>query len=395
MSTDFTNQNSFFNSTPMCFGVGMSKVTGDKLKERGCKKVVVIFDKGIESVGIPAKIIKFINDAGIETINYNGVLADPPSQIVDEAAEIAFAANVDGVVAIGGGSPIDAAKAVRVLLTNGGLLKVNRFMMDGEPQKSPTMPLIIIPTTAGTGSEATDGAMITHIDEEGKHWKKILECERSRQDISIIDPELAVGTPLGISMGCAFDVLSHAIESCMSTITSPVIQAISSQSIRLFVKSYKKIFDDLNDLNARSDMALACCLAGIAINQGYVNAGHAFGHALGSVFRTHHGLACGVFIPAVLEYYAEAMPDEILMIADIFGVKLDGNESQVDVAKKLGRKIADLSLEVGVDIRKVVPTKEECYKIIPAVLADYSWRLGRRPLDEEGCKWIIDRAYEY
>lgn len=392
----FNEQNPFMVSRLMFFGPGMSKITGDKLKSLGCKKVYVVFDKGIEKLGIPKRIVENINAAGVETVEYSGVVADPPSHIVDEAAEIGKRAGVDGVVALGGGSPIDTAKAVRVLLSNDGPLKVERYIFDNSPQVQPEMPLVIIPTTAGTGSEATEGAMISHIDEQGEHWKKILECTSNKtKDMSIIDPQLALGTPQSISMGCAFDTLTHAMESCMSKFTSPLIQANSKTAIRLFVNSCKKIYQNINDLDARTDMALACTLAGISINCGYVNCGHAFGHALGSVFGVHHGIACGVFAPAVLEFYAEAMPAEVTAIAEIFGIVPESGEEIKQLAERFARTLNAFAVEVGVDVKGIVATKEECYRIIPQVMADYSWHLGLRELDEEGGKWIIDRTYGY
>lgn len=392
----FRNQNPFSVSRSMYFADGIREIIGEKLKEQGCKKVYVVCDKGIENAGILKKVVDIINAAGIEAVTYNGVIADPPTHIVNEAAEIGKEAGVDGIVALGGGSPIDTAKAVRVLLSSEGPLKVERYIFENAQQARPEMPLIIVPTTAGTGSEATEGAMISYIDENGEHWKKILECASNRErDMSVIDPELTVGTPREISMGCAFDVLTHAMESSMSILTSPLIQANSMTAIRLFFKSCKNIYDDINDLQARNDMSLACTLAGISINRGYVNCGHAFGHALGSVFGVHHGIACGVFAPAVVEFYAEAIPNAVSSIAEIFGIVPEKGEEITSLSERFAQSLHSFSADVGVDLKQIVKTKEECFKIIPQVMADYSWRLGLKELDEQKCKWIIERVYQY
>lgn len=392
----YINQGPFYASRFFFFGAGTRQIIGEKLKEMDCKKAYVLYDKGVEGAGIPTKVIEHITAAGIKTVTFNGIVADPPSHIVDEAAKIGKEAGVDCIIALGGGSTIDASKAVRVLLSNEGPMNVNRYIFDEAPQVTPVMPMIILPTTSGTGSEATEGAMISHIDEHGEHWKKILECKPNKdKDMAIIDPELMIGTPREISMGCAFDVLTHAMESSMSVLTSPLIQMISENAIRLFVKSCKKIYDDINDLEARTDMALACALAGMSINCGYVNCGHAFGHGLGSVFGVPHGLACGVFAPATIEFYAEVMPDQVTKIAELFGVIRKDGEAIVPFAHRFAKALHAFSAEVGVDLKNIIPEKEECYKIIPQVMADYSWRLGLRELDEGGAKWIIDRTYEY
>ena len=392
----YENQNPFYTARRFFFGAGIRKIVGEKLKESGVKRVLLIYDKGVESVGIPDKIIAPIKAAGIETVSYNGVLADPPSSVVNEAAKFGKDAKVDAIIGLGGGSSIDTSKATRVLLSSKGPLDVNRYIFDSAPQTKPVMPIMIIPTTAGTGSEATEGAMISHIDENGVHWKKLLECLSNPEiDSAVVDPELALGTPKHISMNCAFDVLAHASETTMTILTSPIMQAIAESAIRLFVQNCRKVYDDINDLDARIGMALSCNLTGFAMQRSYVNAGHAFGHALGSVFNVPHGLACGVFGPAVIEYYANAAPEQIARIGAIFGVVREPSENNEIYTARFARTLHKFASDVGVDLKNIVADREECYKIIPQVLEDYSWRLGLREMDEAGAKWVIDRTYAY
>jgi alcohol dehydrogenase class IV len=392
----YAGQNPFYTVRSFYFEPGIRSIIADKLEELGVKKPLLIYDKGVESVGIPQKIIDILAPRGFEITTFNGVEADPPSHVMNEAAAIGSKAGVDAVIAIGGGSSIDTAKATRVLLVNEGPLDVARFIFEDAPQITPNIPIVIIPTTAGTGSEGTEGSMITHIDENGEHWKKILECKSNPQiDFSIIDPELALGTPRFISIGCAFDVLAHATETSMTVLTSPMLQTLAKTAIGLFAKSVGRIYDDINDLNARTDMALACAITATVMNRSYVNANHAFGHALGSVYRVHHGVACGVFLPAVLEYYAEVASEQISSIGAIFGVIREQDENDVVYAERFARTLHRFATGLGVDLKTIVPEKEDCYKIIPQALADYSWHLGLRELDEEGAKWIIDRTYAY
>jgi alcohol dehydrogenase class IV len=392
----FEGQNPYYTVRSFYFAPGIRSIIADKLEERGVKKPFILFDKGVESVGIPQKIIDALKPRGFEITTFSEVEADPPTHVVNSAASVGKKAGVDAVIAVGGGSTIDTAKAVRVLLVNDGELDVARFIFEDAPQVIPNIPIVIIPTTAGTGSEGTEGSMLTHIDENGEHWKKILECKsNSAIDFSIIDPELALGTPRHISMGCAFDVLAHATETSMTVLTSPLLQGMAKTAIGLFHKSVGRIYDDIYDLKARTDMALACAITSTIMNRSYVNANHAFGHALGSVFRVHHGVACGVFLPAVLEYYAEVASEQISDIGAIFGTVRERDETNAVYAERFARVLHRFASGFGIDLKNIVPEKESCYSIIPQALADYSWRLGLRELDEAGAKWIIDRTYEY
>jgi alcohol dehydrogenase class IV len=393
----YEGQNPYKTVRSLYFGAGIRSVIADQLAERGVKKPFLIFDKGVEAVGHPQKIIDVLNaKGGFEITTYNEVEADPPIYVVNKAAAIGAAAGVDAVVAIGGGSTIDTAKATRVLLVNEGELDASRFVFDDAPQITPDIPIVIIPTTAGTGSEGTEGSMLTHIDENGEHWKKILECKSNSDiDFSIVDPELALGTPRFITIGCAFDILAHATETSMTVLTSPLLQELARTAITLFHKSVGRAYDDINDLQARTDLALACAITSTVMNRSYVNANHAFGHALGSVFHVHHGVACGVFLPAVLEYYAEVAPDPISKIGAIFGVVKEQDETNAAYTARFARVLHRFGTGLGIDLKTIVPEKEDCYKLIPQALADYSWHLGLRELDEAGAKWIIDRTYEY
>jgi len=392
----YENQNPLKMSRYIFFGPGIRSVIGKRLAELGCKKAYVVFDKGVEAVGIPAKVIESLKAAGVDAVTFNGITADPVSTVVDACVKTAVENRVDSFIAVGGGSAIDATKAARAIYVSNPKLTAEEFILQNAEQVKPEIPIVIVPTTAGTGSEATEGAMISVVDKAGEHWKKILECRPNKDiDFSAVDPELTLGTPVRVSMSCAFDVLAHAWEDCVSILANPLTLELAHGAIKYFVKSVNRVHDNINDLDARTDMALGCTMIGIAMNCAYCNAGHAFGHALGSVFNVPHGVACGVFIPAVMEWYADAAAPQLIEIAGIFGMTPEAGENDQAFIARFTKYLYQFSVKVGVDLKTIVPTAEECYKIIPQVLADYSWHIGPKEMTEADAKWIIDKAYSF
>jgi alcohol dehydrogenase class IV len=187
-------QSEFSSPNPVLFGAGTSRQTGLKLRELGCKKVLVVYDKGIKASGIADRIIANINEAGIETVCFDGVLADPPDWSVEEAGALGVRENVDGVVGIGGGSSMDSAKAAKLLLTNPP--PINQYFGREGVVTKPSVPLIVIPTTAGTGSETTPGGVIT---DTKNNIKSNIAGTGCTVNLGIVDPELTLGLPPSIT----------------------------------------------------------------------------------------------------------------------------------------------------------------------------------------------------
>jgi alcohol dehydrogenase class IV len=187
-------QSIFSSPNPILFGRGTARTTGQKLKEFGCHKVLVVYDKGIKNSGIADKIISIINEAGIETVCYDGVQADPPDWSVEEAGAIGIKENVDGVVGVGGGSSLDTAKGAKLLLTNPPPL--NQYFGRSGIVTKPSKPLIVIPTTAGTGSECTPGGVITDTQ---KNIKTNIAGTGCAVNLGIVDPDLTIGLPPAIT----------------------------------------------------------------------------------------------------------------------------------------------------------------------------------------------------
>jgi alcohol dehydrogenase class IV len=392
------NQAPFNVSRDIYIGSGIRAKLGELLEARGVKKALMVYDKGLSNTDIPGKVAAELDKAGIAHDAFFDLAGEPVYDtlyaIVDKAKEF----GAEAFVAIGGGSAIDSCKGARTIYCYGEDVTIDHLLEVGVPgQPLPTAPLVIMPTTAGTGSEATEGTMVSWVDPEtGEHWKKILENRPNRDiDFSLVDPELACGSPVRVSMSCAFDVLAQCWENVLSQFTSPFMQDLAHCGIRHFANSCQAIYDDPNNLEAREEMALGCLQVGISMNCSYLGMGHAFGHAIGSVKGLPHGYACGVFIPAVMDYHKDKETEKMLSIAADFDWFPEEGEDPIAFLDRFIKWLHDFAVSVGVDIKDTYATPEECYAIIPQALADYSWRIGPCELTEEVAKQIINKAYEF
>lgn len=394
----YENQAPLQMSRDIYFGTGMRYTLGEKLSALGCKKPFVVFDTGLAKLGIGDQIAKILRDTGKfdEVVTYSDIAGEPTSDTVEGIVKAAVAGKVDAFIAVGGGSAIDACKGAKAIYVSNPALPVETWITSEVEQVRAGIPFVVVPTTAGTGSEATNGAMVSHVDEDGKHWKKILEVLPNKYiDFAVVDPELAVGAPVRVSMSCAFDVLAHAWEDYVSVKSNPLTRELALSAIKHFAHSVNRIHADINDLNAREEMALGCTEIGIAMNCAYCGAGHAMGHAIGAYFHLPHGLACGLFIPAVMKWHGDSNYHDLVDIAAIFNVTPAADEEPQAFVDRFARYMYQFGKNVGIDIKDHVATAEECYAIIPAALADYSWRLGAKELTEAEAKKIIDWAYAF
>ena len=382
--------NVFFMPIPQYFGVGASTEVGGKLLQMNCKKALVMYDKGVEAAGIPARIVRSIRASGIQVVQNGSVEADPSDVTVKRIAAIGRQERVDAVVAVGGGSSIDAAKCVKLLLNNDGELE--DFYDPARPQKPSGVPLVAIPTTSGTGSEASKGGVIT---DTRRGQKRVIIGFGTMPDLSLIDPELVLSVPAKVTAACAFDVLAHAIDAMTSTLTSPIIQVIAGEAIRLMKGSYRQAVENGGDLRARSEMHLASNLGGIVLSNAKCSMSHAFAHAMGALYHVPHGVCCAIFTPACLEFVARERPDEIRRIAELLDVPFAADEEPAAVARRTGGKIHAMYREVGIpEITEFIPDKEEAKRtLIPVAETDIMASFSPRPLDDEGGSWIIEQTF--
>ena len=375
--------------TPVLFGEDTSLQTGERLKTLGCKKVLAVYDQGVKQAGITDKIIDSIKEQEIEVAVFDGVKPDPPDTMIDEGAEVGRKAGVDGVVGIGGGSTMDTAKAINLLLNNPG--KVKDYMGTGKELK-PGKNLILVPTTSGTGSEVTMFAVITDTADENK--KKGMAGPLVRANLAIVDPVLTVGMPPSITADTGMDAYAHAVEAIMGNNRNPMSDLLGEQAISLVMNYLPKAVKNGKDMEARTQMSYAATLAGYSFNDSLTHMGHSLGHTLGSIFHIPHGNACGVAMPEIIEYLAEEVPGPIQLIGKAMDLDIKAAVSPKEAATQVAEALAAFNKEIGQKTLKELGVEEsELEKVAQAAFDQGMWRLSPRETSVEDMLNILKGAY--
>lgn len=391
-------QSIFCSPNPLLFGVGASKVVGEKLKGFGCTKVLVVYDKGIKSAGIADKIISYIKQAGIETVCFDGVQLDPPDWSVEEAGALGVKEGCDGVVGVGGGSSLDTAKGAKVLLVNPPPLS-QYFGRQGSPAK-PSKPLIVIPTTAGTGSECTPGGAI--IDSK-RNIKTNVDGIAAKVDLGIMDPELTLGLPASVTATTGLDALCHSAESYTSSLANSFCAVTAREGIRLVGKYLVTACEDPSNMEAREGMMLAATLGGISMLGPLCHLAHDIGRSLGAKFHVPHGNGCASCLPQVLEAIAPARPEQVHYIAECLGAEIPADASPEEIGQAACKVANALLKRVKLPSLKALGlNKEALLAVVPdevvmqteMLVKIFGQATSPIPVTKELIANIVSRAYD-
>jgi alcohol dehydrogenase class IV len=311
------------------YGPSVISKAGELAKATGAKKALVVTDSTVDSTGHPDRVIKYLEDAGISCKKFADIEMDAPDYVVNKGAKNAYDFAADIVVAVGGGSCLDAAKAITLVAANLPDCRIQDFF-DKTPDsiivKNPPLKNIMIPTTSGTGSESTFVAVVT---DTAKHRK--CGCFISPQ-IAIVDPELTLGLSAEITAYTAMDAFSHSTEAIASKGMNPHSDLLALNAIERIIKWAPVAISEPDNLIARENLALASNFAGKAFNDATVNIGHAMAHSLGACYHVPHGIACALVTPAVIEKTAFSRPDEFRKIASYFGID-SSRVSDIEIGK--------------------------------------------------------------
>jgi alcohol dehydrogenase class IV len=306
------------------FGAGMSGQIGQLVKSFAVSRVFVsAYDTKAASV---KAIMQSITDQGIAVYADDSIKGEPSISDIDRLFTLVNQQQCQGVVAIGGGSVMDAAKAVAMIATNGGL--VEQYQMEGKPVTRPGLPLIAVPTTAGTGSEATRVSVVYN---HKNGLKKSFYSPLMIADAVVLDPNLTLSLPPEITVSTGVDALSHAIESYVSLNATPYTEMYGLKAMELILPSLPRCVADGSDVAARSDMLLASFFAGCALNAG-IGLAHMIAQPLGGLLKIPHGVACAIYLPYAMQYNVA-----------------HSTRKYCDIARKMGVKSTEDSLAVAME----------------------------------------------
>jgi alcohol dehydrogenase class IV len=320
---------SLFRTTKrIIFGLGAVEKLGPEAQLLKAKKALIVTDPGIVQSGLLGAIEKPLQDAGIPFTYFNEVEPDPRIEIVEKSVEKAKKEGINLIIGFGGGSSIDIAKVTSIMITNSG--KIDQFFgIDLVP--NPGIPLILIPTTAGTGSEVTPIAILSDTKEK---LKKGIVSATLFPEVAIVDPKLTVGLPPSVTAFTGMDALTHAIEAYYSINATDLSDLLAFRAMELLSKNIRMAFAHGENLVARSKMMEGSLLAGIAFANAGVGAVHAFAYPLGGEFHLAHGLANTLMLPYLMRYNIMGCPSKFAQMAKAFGEKVEG------ISELIGAEIA-------------------------------------------------------
>lgn len=314
----------FYQRVKVLYGNGSVQQIGELVSSIGYKKAFVVSDPGIISTGLVDRVTESLKASGCGYEVFDGVRLDPPDYVVEDGAKRCLDAGCDCVVGVGGGACIDTAKAVNLLRFNDG--PILRFADFSTPMN--TSPgLIVIPTTSGTGSEVSDGIVLSDRD----HNKHPILATGAMSDYAILDPEVMLSMPPKLTIATGMDAFSHCAESMVTNVANGLVDFFVEQGVRTCVEYLPRAARDGKDLEARGKMAVAAMVGGWMLGYGHTHAGHSFGHVIGGLFNVPHGIAVMAAEPYVIEFNAPAVPERTRRLGELLGVAFAGGETPEEI----------------------------------------------------------------
>lgn len=330
-----------FVAPEIIFGPGALAQVGDSVARLGASKVFLVTDPGVIAAGWVEKALPFLDEKGLTYTIWSDVTPNPKDYEIDQGAQVYLSSGCDAVLAIGGGSPIDAAKAVATLVTNGGRIHdyegVNKITR-------PLPPMVMVPSTAGTGADVSQFAIIT---DSARKLKMVLISKSLVPDISITDPLLLTTKDASLTADTGMDVLAHAIEAYVSIAATPLTDVLALSAIRLVAEHLRASVASRANLEAKKGMAMASLHSGLAFSNAILGAVHAMAHQLGAVLDLPHGQVNAILLPHVMEYNLIASVRRFCDIAQAMGEDIS-RLSPRQAADKAVEAVRRLSQDIGI-----------------------------------------------
>ena len=371
--------------TRLVFGSGAIDRLGPLARELGFSRPLLVTDRGLRDAGHLERALRCLREAGVEATVFDACEANPDGAMVDRGVEFAAARRPDGVIGLGGGSPLDCAKGVNLLLTNGGTIA--DYKGYGLARK-PLLPMIAVPTTAGTGSEAQSYAVIA---DSATHMKMACGDPKLAFAVAILDPELTVSQPPAVTAAAGFDALAHAVETAVTTRRTPISTLFSHAAFRLLEPHYERTLADPGDVDARAAMQLGAFYAGVAIEHSMLGAAHACANPLTARYDLTHGIALAILLPHVVRWNAEGNVD---LYDDIAG-GLPAASHGGPAGDRLARRLADAGGSGGfpADLRTAGVAADDLPSLAEAAATQWTGTFNPRSFGARAALELYQRAY--
>ncbi|MEK6281381.1 MAG: iron-containing alcohol dehydrogenase [Acidobacteriota bacterium] len=372
--------------TRVVFGAGAIERLGQIARELGFRRTLLVADHGMIDSGHVDEALAPLVNAGIEVFRFHDFEVNPDTLMVEAGREFAASLNIDSIIGFGGGSSLDCAKAINFILTNGGNM---RDYQGYGTAKAPLLPMIGVPTTAGTGSEAQTYALISDADTQLK-----MACgdPKAAFRVALLDPQLTISQPYSLTATAGFDAIAHAVETFVTTKRNALSEFFSREAWRLLEGSYERVIAAPDDLEARSAMQLGAYFAGVAIENSMLGATHACANPLTARYGTAHGAAIAMMLPSVVRWngpVAGVRYGELLRSSEFqSGMPSDPTEALAERLEQLAR-VGGLSQSLS-----STGVQREDLGILAADAAkQWTGSFNPRPFDIKGALEVYEWAF--
>lgn len=382
------NVGSFYIPTKIVKGIEALEKLGDEAKKFNAKRVLIVTGKNIVKVGAADLVQRILKKSDIESEVFDEVLPDPTVKVVEKGTEILKNGNFDLLVGLGGGSNIDAAKAMSIMANNPGSI----CDYEGSDKFSnPTLPIIAIPTTAGTGSEVSYSAVITDTDRDYKFvvWSSLIAPR-----VAILDPHLPATAPVSVIVAAGMDALTHAIESYVSKLANTYSETLALASIKMIADNLRQCVADPHNLIMMSHMQIAANMAGMAFTSTRLGIVHALALPPSALFHVPHGIANAILLPHGMEFNVLAYPKKFKNIASAMGEHVDGIKL-MEAAYSSIDAVIELADDIGApaNLERVGVKKESLQKMAEDAMKSGHIAVNPRHVTLENAIAILEKAF--
>ncbi|GAB4211917.1 MAG: iron-containing alcohol dehydrogenase [Roseiflexaceae bacterium] len=370
------------------FKAGLVREMENEVGRLGASRALIVADAGVVRTGL-LDMVKAGLTGDVQVVGvYSDVPANSSVRAVERGAEYAREVGADLIIAVGGGSPIDTAKCMRILISEGGnLLDYQGYNL----LERPLIPMVAIPTTSGTGSEVTPFAVIL---DEDSHVKMTYASPFLAPDLALLDPEMTRTLPPRLTAATGMDALTHAIETFVSSEANPLSDALALQAIDIISNHLRAATHTGEDMEARGQMLVASCIAGMAFSSGFLGIVHAMAHSVGGAFEVHHGTANAILLPHGMRFNSVVVPNRYARIARALGVNAGGRPEDDVIADGIAAVVA-LSSDCGLPLRlrDVGVTEESLPGIAETATTDAAIYTNPRHATDEEVLEILRAAW--
>ena len=373
--------------TRVIFGNGALQGLGQLAREVGFRRTLLVADRGLVAAGYAEQTADLLRKSGIEVESFTDFDVNPDSAVIEKGCAVAGPLAVDSIIGLGGGSSLDCAKGINFLLTNGG--RMQDYLGYGKATKA-MLPMIGIPTTAGTGSEAQSYAVISDAQ---THAKMACGDPKAAFRVTILDPTLTLSQPRTITATAGFDAITHAVETYVTTKRNPLSEVFSREAWALLDANYERVLADPNDLDGRSAMQLGAYFAGLAIENSMLGATHACANPLTARYGTTHGAALAMLLPTVVRWNTPVATERYAELARLSGLHSGSDNAQG--SESLAQRLEQLAAAGGLQSSLSAAGVKRDHLPVLAEEAARQWTGGfnPRPFNLAGALEVYQWAY--